>query len=154
MAVPEQRLADLAAAAAVLIRQNEPGVQSVGQCLAAWLNGPGDQSLEEAFCIDVLPGERKPQTIRRLAERDRLIVETVSRFFPGRGGPGAFAQALKRYRDGPGWRQAKAESEISYVNTARGTFWSILKVSDAELSERRVQEIVRAASSTYSSRER
>lgn len=140
--VPESRLAELAASAEVLLRQNEPGPQSVGECLRAWLDGDGSLSLEAALCIDRLPGERKPQTVRRLEQRDKMLREIKRRFFgqlTDNAAADEIAKAISRYRAGADWRRDRTRDAVEYRQTLRGHAWAVLKVVDYAPAARTVR---------------
>jgi hypothetical protein len=87
-------------------------------------------------------GQRSPQTLLLIDERDALLVE-AARFFPAcsdREIARRLRIALQRYRDGR-WQRDRADltCPVQHSGKLAGVCWKLLKTRDAVPSERTIR---------------
>jgi hypothetical protein len=91
-------------------------------------------------------GKRSDETMRALAERDRLIAEAAATFMSDRSSLSAATrlhEALSRYQQG-GWRRHRTEHQCPTRLCGRldGYCWRILRARDAVPSERTIRRVL------------
>jgi hypothetical protein len=91
-------------------------------------------------------GHRTPETLFALAERNRLLVEAATLYFPLMSKSEAACRlhvALSRYEAGA-WRRARALDEIParHVGCLAGHCWRILRARDHTPSSRSIRLIL------------
>jgi hypothetical protein len=93
--------------------------------------------------IRVKPGQRSWAIRAALAERDALIRELASRFYPGsrNGQAEAICRDLRRY-ESTTWQRARADLECPHRDDRRRLLWRILKARDWVPSQSLIQKIL------------
>ncbi|MGO7030639.1 hypothetical protein ACCS91_27260 [Rhizobium ruizarguesonis] len=106
----------------------------------------GDEpSLDLALGLKPAAGRRGWKTVASLEERDRLIRETATTFFPGksiREMADAIANGLERSHAGTDWQRFKSVDACPYPQGLKANFWFILKAFNRPLSAESVRKIV------------
>ncbi len=108
----------------------------------------GDQgSLDQALGLHLGPGQRRPSTLARLAERDKLYRRAAREFFPGLK---PAKQALELHRafsryETTAWRFDKGGTVTcppQHAGTVRALAWEILHLTGRVQSERSIRQIL------------
>jgi hypothetical protein len=103
-----------------------------------------------ADAVSIGRGRRSNETLLRIDERDRYLVE-ASRFFPNpsdRETARQLRRALMRYRAGA-WRRDCSEAlcPMRYAGTVKAALWKTLKARDATPCDRAVRTALALARS-------
>lgn len=139
------QLAALRALAALGRQSSDADVQSVAAALDKWLTDQEAGTLDDALNLAPAPGRRRVQTIAAIAQRDQLLRDAASTFFPGQSTAEQarrLATALARYRRGADWSRDRAAGDVTYRDTLRGYCWAALRIRDHDLSERQIRRVL------------
>ena len=113
------------------------------------LSGDRD-SLDKVFGIRPGPGQRRPSTLARLAERDKLYRRAARESFPGLK-PAKQARELHRafhQYETTTWRRgerAKLTCPPRHDGTVQAIAWEILHLTGRVQSERSIRQILAAS---------
>ena len=128
---------------------DDPDVAFIAHGITSVLSGDRG-SLDEALGLRPGPGQRRPSTLARLAERDKLYRRAAREFFPGLK-PAKQAhelhRAFSRYET-TAWRFDKGGTVTcppQHAGTVRALAWEVLNLTDRVQSERSIRQILAAS---------
>ncbi|OHV26225.1 hypothetical protein EOS93_10150 [Rhizobium sp. RMa-01] len=104
-----------------------------------------ESSLDRALGLKPAAGQRSWRTTAALEERNRLICETATTFFPentSREKAEAIAAGLERFRSGADWQGCRTREICPYPQGIKANFWRILKAFDRNLSAATVRAVL------------
>ncbi|OYD05786.1 hypothetical protein [Rhizobium sp. N4311] len=126
----------------ILAEQAGDGVAELRLAVQRVIDG-AEPSLDVALGLEPAAGQRR--ITAELEERDRLIRETATTFFPEnsiRERSEIIAKGLERFRSGADWQRSRARKTCPYPQGLKANFWRILKAFDRNLSAERVRKVL------------
>ena len=130
---------------AALQHHEASDMQALGNDLLRWWWQGAGQPLERVLGLRPAPGQRSPNTVARLAQRDVLIRALAAAHYPGRSLAAAEAmrRAWARYASS-GWPRDRQSEEVpSYrVGKPEAWFWQIMRLQDQVPAERTIRRIL------------